>query len=158
MLEFEHIVQVNDLSDTTVTPLTRHQLWQGLLLRARHPDKFNQSLQCQTEPVSENEFTRYIQAGQTLFCEQVILSPEKKICTKTIGAESIMDAESTARIEEPEKDALFVRFSYRRQLEPDDGEVDVGEHLKSAYVQIDRDAIAMIRVLAESELFDQTVN
>jgi len=34
----------------------------------------------------------------------------------------------------------------------------VGEHLKAAYVQIDRDAIAMIRMLAESDLFDQTIN
>jgi hypothetical protein len=158
LLEFEHIVQVNDLSNTTITSLTRHQLWEGLLLRARHPDKFNQSLQCRTEPVSENEFTRYIQAGQALFCEHVTLSLGKKICTKTIGDESFMDAESTASIEEPEKGALFVRFSYRRQPEPHDSQIDVGEHLKSAYVQIDRDAIAMIRVLAESDMFDQMVN
>jgi len=34
----------------------------------------------------------------------------------------------------------------------------VAEHLKSAYVQVDRDAIAMIRMLAEAELFDQLIN
>jgi hypothetical protein len=51
-----------------------------------------------------------------------------------------------------------VRFSYKRELDDNDSLVDVGEHLKAAYVQIDRDAIAMIRMLAESDLFDQTIN
>jgi hypothetical protein len=51
-----------------------------------------------------------------------------------------------------------VRFSYERELEESNQEVDIGEHLKSAYVQADRDAIAMIRVLAESKLFEQTSN
>jgi hypothetical protein len=50
-----------------------------------------------------------------------------------------------------------VRFTYRRELE-DDGSDEVGEHLKSAYLQTDRDAIALIRTLAESGLFGQSIN
>ena len=56
-------------------------------------------------------------------------------------------------------------FSIGCEGEPDlisahdsDSQVDVGEHLKSAYVQVDRDAIAMIRMLAESRMFDQAIN
>ena len=45
-----------------------------------------------------------------------------------------------------------MRFTYRRELE-EDGSVDVGEHLQSAYLQTDRDAIALIRSLAESGVF-----
>jgi len=43
-------------------------------------------------------------------------------------------------------------------LKEDDERVNVEEHLKSAYVQMDRDAIAMIRLLAESELFEQPLS
>jgi hypothetical protein len=34
----------------------------------------------------------------------------------------------------------------------------VGEHLKAAYVRVDRDAIAMIRMLAESRRLGQLIN
>jgi len=158
LLEFEHIVQVNDLNDDSITDLTRQQLWQGLVLRARSPEKFNRSLACEAEAVTENEFLRTITVGDTQFCERVLLHPEEKIHTSTIAEVAQIEAESVTTIEEPESGFLFVRFSYKRDLEEYDERVDVAEHLKSAYVQVDRDAIAMIRMLAEAELFDQLIN
>ena len=53
---------------------------------------------------------------------------------------------------------MCIRDSYKRELEVTTDAVDVAEHLKSAYVQVDRDAVALIRLLAESELFDQSIN
>jgi hypothetical protein len=158
LLKFEHIVQVNDLSNTSLSAITRSQLWQGLVMRARNPEKFNHSLQCQAQELSQNEFVRTIEVGESSFCEKVVLYPEHKIHTSTLAELDQLKAESTARIEEPESGYLFVRFSYRRELETSTELVDVGEHLKAAYVQVDRDAIAMIRMLAESELFDQLIN
>ena len=149
MLEFEHIVQVNDLSDASLSVLTRSQLWQGLVLRARSPDKFVEGLQCASEQISSNEFMRTVQAGASSFREKVVLYPQEKICTRTIADPNQISAESTTRIEEPEAGSLFVHFSYRRDLDGHDQQVDVSEHLKAAYVQVDRDAIAMIRMLAE---------
>ena len=158
MLEFEHLVQVNDPGNPRITPITRSQLWQGLLLRARKPDKFNPGLSCKSEDLQANEFIRTIQAGDSTFCEKVILHPEEKIHTATLSELDQLQSESTAIIEEPEEGYLFVRFRYRRELLVDTDAVDVGEHLKSAYVQLDRDAVAMIRMLAESELFDRGIN
>lgn len=158
MLEFEHLVQVNDLTDQRLTPITRAQLWQGLLLRARNPDKFNPGLSCQSEELRDNQFVRIIEAGDTTFCEKVTLHPEQKIHTATLSELDQPQAESSTIIEEPEAGYLFVRFRYRRELAEDTDSVNVGEHLKSAYVQLDRDAVALIRMLAESELFDGSVN
>ena len=158
MLEFEHIVQVNDLSNNSIVALTRAQLWKGLVLRARSPEKFNHSLQCRSDELADNEFKRTIEAGNTRFCERVVLFPEDRICARTAQELNQIDAQSTTSIEEPEKSYLFVRFCYKHELDDNDALVDVGEHLKAAYVQIDRDAIAMIRMLAESDLFDQTIN
>ena len=158
MLEFEHIVQVNDFGDSSLSVLTRNQLWQGLVLRAHSPDKFVQGLQCASEQISGNEFMRTVQAGAASFRESVILYPQEKICTRTIADPTQISAESTTCIEEPDAGSLFVRFSYRRDLDSHDQQADVGEHLKAAYVQVDRDAIAMIRVLAESRRLGQLIN
>ena len=158
MLEFEHIVQVNDLNNDTIAVLSRAQLWRGLVLRAQQPDKFNQSLSCSYKSLSENEFLRTISAGESSFYERVVLTPQVKIHTGTTGDSQQKSSESTAEIEEPEPNSLFIRFIYKRELGDSNSEIDIGEHLKSVYVQIDRDAIAMIRVMAENNLFDQAIN
>ena len=157
MLEFEHIIQVNDLSNDAIAVRSRAQLWRGLILRAQQPDKFNQSLSYSYKPLSENEFLRTTSAGESSFYERVVLTPQVKIHTGTGDSEQI-SSESTAEIEEPEPNSLFIRFTYKRELGDSNSEIDIGEHLKSAYVQIDRDAIAMIRVMAENNLFDQVIN
>ena len=102
------------------------------------PDKFNHGLRCSTEDVGINEFFRTIEAGNSSFRERVLLYPEQKIHTSTVGDLQQIRAESTTCIEEPEPDSLFVRFSYKRELDVRDDAVDVGEHLKAAYVQLDR--------------------
>lgn len=158
MLEFEHIVQVNDLEQTELAVITRNQLWQGLVMRARNPGKFNAALQCSSDQVSDNEFVRTIDVGEVSFRERVVLEPETRIHTQSIPDPEQIQSQSIACIEEPVADYLFVRFSYKRELEDKDDRVALGEHLKAAYVQVDRDAIAMIRMLAESHLFDASIN
>lgn len=157
MLEFEHIIQVNDPTNDDILPLSRSQLWEGLILRARCPDKFNDSLRVQIEDLAEDEFERILDVGEVKFHERVLLYPGEKIHTRTMEEYEQVYASSVTQLEEPEEGFLFVRFSYRREVE-EDGSVDVGEHLKSAYLQTDQDAIAMIRTLAESGLFGQSIN
>ncbi len=158
MLEFEHIIQVNDLNNERLPDISRDQLWEGLVMRARNPEKFNAALNCQSYPISSTEFMRTIEAGSSFFEEKVRLYPQEMICTHTVGDDDEINAASTTTIEEPETGSLFVRFSYSRELEVDDDRVDVAEHLKAAYVQVDRDAIALIRLLAECEILDEKVN
>lgn len=157
MLEFEHIIQVNDLSREDLPILTRTQLWEGLMLRARRPDKFNTSLKVTNKEYAEDEFERVIEVGEFIFHERVIVYPDESIHTQTMEEYEQIDAQSITQLEEPEEGFLFVRFTYRRELEEDDSE-EVGEHLKSAYLQTDRDAIGLIRSLAESGLFGQAIN
>jgi|GEM_PF-70675 len=159
LLDFEHLVQVNDLSNSAISVMTRSQLWQGLVLRAHNPGKFNHGLICRSEQIVNNQFHRVIEAGEARFHERVILQPEQSIFTSTIpNAEQIKaenKVESVVTIEEPGAGYLFVRFRYKRELAVDTEAVDVGEHLKLAYVQLDRDAVTMIRMLAESGMFDE---
>ena len=142
---------MNDPSDKSVAFLTRNHLWQGLVLRARSPEKFNHALQCRSDKLRNNTFTRTIVVGNTSFHERVILYPKQKIRTETINGFDQINAQSSTLIEEPEKESLFVHFSYKRELDLDDKQVNIAEHLKAAYVQLDRDAITLIRNLADSE-------
>lgn len=157
MLEFEHIVQVNDLGNDELPVITRSQLWQGLVYRARKPQHFNHSLHCDIDDGDATRFTRRIQAGSSCFLEEVLLTPEQQIVTQTPSAEPIQ-TRSVTTIEEPEPNSLFVRFHYRRDLIANDPRVDVAAHLKAAYVQLDRDAIARIRDLTENQLLHSTLN
>ncbi|MFT6094096.1 MAG: hypothetical protein ACJA2Q_001998 [Pseudohongiellaceae bacterium] len=158
MLDFQHIIQVNDLEDKNLLVITRSQLWQGLVLRARNPEKFNAALQCESSDEEENKFIRRISAGEAIFEELVVMTPELKIETSTTPEIEQIFAESCAVIEEAELNSLFVRFSYSRDLDARENGVQIAEYLKSAYVQLDRDAIAMIRILAQSESLNTLVN
>lgn len=149
MLDFQHIIQVNDLADTNGLVINRNQLWQGLVLRARQPQKFNDALQCVCSAIKDNQFTRRITAGEASFEEKVMLTPETEIQTSTVAGLNQIFARSIALIEEPEPNSLFVRFRYQRNLEVGDQQVQVAEYLKSAYVQLDREAVAMIRMLVQ---------
>ena len=51
-----------------------------------------------------------------------------------------------------------MRFRYKRELDNSDNHVDFGAPIKAAYVQLDRDAVALMRMLAESELSNQSIN
>lgn len=63
----------------------------------------------------------------------------------------------TISIEEPEPLSLFVRFVYQSTLPehtPPGSEVDYVAYLKSAYQQMDTEAIATLRQLAEAGELD----
>ncbi|MEZ5489755.1 MAG: AtaL-like protein [Gammaproteobacteria bacterium] len=158
MLEFEHIVQINDPDDAKIRPITRAQLWEGLVLRARDPGKFNAALTCRVADEIPAGFTRYIQAGDTEFRDQVTLTHLEKIETVIVGADQSLHAESLTAIEEPASGCLFVRFRYRRDMDDSSEGAMIGEHLKSAYFHTDIEAIALIRMLIEGELLGQKPN
>ena len=154
MLEFEHIVQINDPEDGNLKPLTRAQVWEGLLLRARDPGRFNSALSCRLVDEYGKGFIRCVQAGNTEFREQVTLTHQESIATVTTGSDQPFHAESVTTIEEPATGYLFVRFFYRREIEDSAEGQLIGEHLKSAYLHMDVDAIALIRMLVEDRLLN----
>ena len=147
-LEFEHIVQVTDPLDPSVVDITRAQLWEGLVLRARCPQKFVEGIECVAHPPSGTGFVREISAGAMQFVEDVTLDTESRVHTKTQADKPQIYAESEACIEEPEPGFLCVRCRYRREMPEAAASVDVAEHLKAAYKQLDTDAISLIRIKA----------
>lgn len=147
MLEFEHIIQINDPNQRYIPVMSRAQVWEGLLFRAKYPGHFSAALESRLENVSDAGFIRVLQIGTTELRDQVTLIEGSEILTST-GIGQSMFAESITRIEEPALDHLIVRFIYRRDSGNTEG-LNVDEYLKSAYVQNDRDAVTQLRQFAQ---------
>lgn len=145
MLEFEHLIEINDPARPDIPPLERSALWRALVYRAKYPGHFNPGLESRLENDTVTGFTRIITAGTTQLRDDVTLLQECEIRTVIDGRTEVMHAESVTRIEEPEPGRLFVRFIYRRDPIDVGGGVDANEYLKAAYLQNDREAIAQIR-------------
>ncbi len=145
LLEFEHIIQINDPDQPHITPLCRQRLWEGLLFRARYPGHFNPALDSRLEHVTNERFVRCLQFGNMELRDEVTMVPGHEIRTSTAGWNQPLFAESITRIEEPAPEQFFVRFIYRRDSGNEPGGLNVDEYLKAAYVQNDRDAIRMLR-------------
>ncbi len=155
MLEFEHLIQINDPKQPHIPVLSREDLWAGLVMRAKYPGQFNPAISTRLEQVTDSSFIRYICVADTELRDEVRLKYLQEISTrievpetdKVDGELTRFRAESLTRIEEPEPGYLFVRFMYRRDSANEPGGMDVDEYLKSAYVLNDREAIATIRQL-----------
>lgn len=150
LLEFEHIIQVNDLNQPELTVLGRDILWQGLVYRASYPGHFNPALNCRLEPDTGQHFIRHIEVGEMQLHDEVTLVPMQEIRTLIDGRTQAIHAESIVIIEEPEPLQLFVRFRYKRDSISTVGGVNADAYLKEAYLQQDREAIVIIRQMVEN--------
>lgn len=152
MLEFEHIIHINDPREPHLPTVSRAQLWEGLVFRTKYPGHFNPTLSTELEDISESGFIRHLRFGSASLRDVVTLRHEEEIQTLSDGGENQMFAHSVTRIEEPAPGHLLVRFYYCRDSGNQEGGLDVDSYLKAAYLQNDRDAIAMLRRFAQEGL------
>ncbi|MCB1664923.1 MAG: DUF1857 family protein [Pseudomonadales bacterium] len=152
MLEFEHLIQINDPEAPHIPFMSRKQLWEGLVFRARHPGHFTPTLECSVTELTEDGFIRVLGFGEHSLRDRVVLVNEREIRTRPAEEEPVLFAESITRIEEPAPGHLFVRFLYRRDSGNEPGGMNVDEYLKQAYVENDRTAIRLLRKFAEEGL------
>jgi len=152
LLEFEHIIHINDPREPHLPTMSRAQLWEGLVFRTRYPGHFNPTLSTELENITDTGFIRHLQFGTARLRDVVTLHAEEEIQTRSDGLEGQLFAHSVTRIEEPAPGHLLVRFYYCRDSGNVEGGMDVDSYLKAAYVQNDREAIVMLRRFAEEGL------
>jgi hypothetical protein len=160
MLRFEHLIQINDPLIPLLTPLTRTQLWQGLLVRAHRPTEFVMGLDsCTIEseaPGPDERSTvlkRVLDFGPFQVHDEVTLTPMTQVRVLAPATDKWPRSVSIVRIEEPEEGVLFLRFIYELDMEEGHGELDetVVALRKQAYKAADLDTVQRIRELAESD-------
>jgi hypothetical protein len=157
-MKFHHLVEINDPLNPLIEPLTRKQLWQGLVMRAELPKVFIPWLDsCTVTDRSSDGFARELHFGKLVVRDHVTFFPMDRILYEIPAQKDIAQSCLAVSIEEPQPDLLFVRFEY------DDGTGDNEEAMyrelrRSAYEEADIDTIRIIRQLAEQGRFDASLN
>jgi hypothetical protein len=150
-VRYEHLVQVNDLQRPDIRPISRSQLWRGLLLRAARPELFDPSIDAtRVLEESEQHVLRELCRGPSTSTERVRLIPEETIEFTAEAGTPLAGSMLTLRIEEPAPSALFVRFAYDLRgpgVPEDDAE---RRALRHAYYYSGIDTVRQIRAFTDT--------
>lgn len=149
-MNFEHLVEINDDTLQGVAPLTRAQLWQGLVIRAEKPQITVVGLDgCEILERGEGYIKREQHFGPLRVRDTVSFVAMESVTYETEQGENMPAGRLSMRIEEPAPGRLFVRFIYADRDELPTFPLDnfYGEYLKEAYVQADIDTVTTIREL-----------
>lgn len=151
-MKFVHLVKINDPLNPLIEPMTREQVWSGLVLRAEDPQTFMPHLvSARIVARSEHCVARELDFGSFKVRDRVTLEPMKRI---TIATEAGVDRAAgslTVTIEEPGAEQLQLRFEYDlMRVHQDDAasEAMYDQFIKSAYMEADIDCVRIIRQCA----------
>lgn len=149
-MRFSHLIQINDPLNPLIDPLSREQLWRGLVYRAENPMPFVLGLDdCSVMERTENSLKRELHFGSLTVRDRVILDPMRQVRYETEAGGGLPASSLVMTIEEPGTGELVVRFEYetlRRETDAP-GEAYYNAFLKKAYVEADIDTIRTIRRL-----------
>ncbi|MCH2219032.1 MAG: DUF1857 family protein [Dechloromonas sp.] len=152
-MNFEHLIQINDLQNPLVEILTRDQLWQGLLHRVEDATPFLPGLEsCTIVERHADHLLRKLDFGAAVIHDRVTLHELHWVRFDILPSEQHAGGSLTISIEEPEPAVLFLRFAYTTTFaaNPNSEERAYIDYVKSAYHQSDVDCVRVIRTLATS--------
>ena len=150
-MKFVHLIEINATDNPLIDPLSRDQLWRGLVLRAERPTLFVLALDaCEITGRSENGISRTLQFGKLIIHDEVQFVPQQQVRYHVPQQNEIPASDLTMTIEEPATGALFVRFEYDdHQAASDDAEAEFyNSFRRDAYKESDIDTVRKIRELA----------
>lgn len=168
-MQFEHLVQVNDPNHPLITPLSRQQVWLGLVVKVYRPEKFSLGL-VDSDVSQPNQIDgktvvkRELNYGSFVVNDSVTMHEENSIVTEVEASEHHGHCQMTVSIEEPVKNELWLRFTYSidKPIAGTDAKLEedqVQEARKQAYAAADIDTVKMIRAIAAMNPdFDQSSN
>jgi len=149
-MKFQHLVQINDPLNPLIDPLTREQLWRGLVMKAENPLLFVPTLDSFKLLARHADFIeRELHFGRLVVHDRIRYQPPDRTHQEIEAAGEIPAATLVTSIEAPDALQLFVRFDYVSY--PNNGAPPVDPlyegFVKQAYVEADNDAIRTIRRL-----------
>ncbi|HEU4460582.1 MAG TPA: AtaL-like protein [Methylibium sp.] len=149
-MRYEHLLQVTDPLDPAVPPMSRDELWRGLMRRVESPQSFELGPDhCEVEPGADaSRRRRSIHFGALRFDDEVHIEPMQRLVFATDPREGTATVGLTISIEEPEPGALFLRFVYAVD-EPASGTTVEDQALQryreQAWLEMDRDMLRTLR-------------
>jgi hypothetical protein len=159
-MKFTHLIEINNLGSPMITPLSRSQLWHGLVLRAERPMLFLIGLDsCEITARSAEGMSRTLHFGKLEVIDEVRFKLLDQVHYHVPRQNDIPASDLTMTIEEPQAGALFVRFAYDDHRETPETAVEsfYNDFRREAYKESDIDTIRMIRQLAEEGQLDSPI-
>jgi hypothetical protein len=150
-MKFEHLIEINDPLNPLIDPLSREQVWRGLVLHAESPKLFVPHLdECTISERTDKGFHRRRRFGELAIEDTVTLTPMQQVRYDIPAQGEISASSLTVTIEAPEPHILFVRFRYDdgHDAATDAANAMYDEFKKSAYQEADIDVIRIVRELA----------
>jgi len=148
-MKYSHLVEINDPANPLIDPLSRSQLWRGLVLRAEQPGRFMPWLDaCEISERSPESMQRELRYGEVVIRDRVTFLAPLQIRYHIPAQTDIPPSSLCMTIEEPQPGVLWVRFDYEMQAQADAEEEFYNEFRRSAYEEADIDTIRIIRQLA----------
>lgn len=150
-MKFTHLIEINNPANPLLSPLSREQLWRGLVLRAERPTLFLLGLDtCEITARDAGVLSRTLRFGQLMVQDHVRFDPLDKVHYHVPQQDGIPMSDLTMTIEEPQPGALFVRFEYddHNPVQETQEESFYNDFRREAYKESDIDTIRMIRQLA----------
>lgn len=151
-MKYEHLIQVNDPNDPGIEPLTRGQLWNGLVARAENPGQFVYGLDAMRVTMRGPGFIeRELHFGKRIINDRVEFVEQKITLYRIRPSAEFPASQMSMSIEEPQQGHLFLRCSYETLM------LEGGEYqdfVKQAYFEADLDAVSQIRKLASQGMLD----
>jgi hypothetical protein len=148
-MKFTHVVQVNAPGDPLIEPLSREQLWRGLMWRTERPQELMpQLISCRIVARGKSLLARELDFGSFTVRDRVRVEPMQQLVYETQATDDVRAGTLTITIEESEPGGLQVRFAYdvTRVRKADDAtEAMYDGFLKSAYLEADIDSLRRIR-------------
>ncbi|MGF2686453.1 AtaL-like protein [Marinobacter sp. DUT-3] len=146
-MQFEHVIQVNDLTDQSIANLTRKQLWDGLVSRATAPEHYVIGLgEYELDWQDDKRLKRSLELPGLMVEDLVTFQEEESVHYEILPTANVPGGNLTMTIEEPEPESLFVRFSYcARYVDNLGEELPYDLFVQQAYVAADIDTIQIIR-------------
>jgi hypothetical protein len=150
-MQFEHLIAITDPGNPLLMPLSREQLWQGLIERVENPLPFLPGLEsCTVVERTSQGLLRELDFGPAAIHDRVTMVEAHWVRFDIVPSATHAGGALTITIEEPQPGFLFLRFVYRTTLAstPDSEDRAYVEYVKSAYHQSDVDCVRIIRTLA----------
>lgn len=155
-MRYEHLVEINDPRHPLLAPLTREQVWRGLVRRAYAPQEFIYSLdRAEVSEIPSDDATRVLDRtldyGTFVVRDVVRLRENESVSTDVEPGETWPRSRFVISIEEPQKDRLYLRFLYEWDEAAAGGELDAIalSIRRQAYHAADLDTVVRLRELVE---------
>ena len=149
-MKFQHLVQINDPLNPLIDPLSRAQVWRGLVTKAENPLLFVPTLDSfKLLARDADSIERELHFGRLVVRDRITFEAPERMRQETEASGELPAAMLVTSIEAPDEWQLFVRFDYTSH--PPNGAPPVDplyqRFIQQAYVEADTDAIRTIRRL-----------